>query len=251
MGENISRIWHTVHLSQYHSLYPLSTLSLTDRALMFSLPSAWIWVACHRRKRKSFLKKLSISRLLSLSPPLPPSLYQLVQVIITLTAFSVFTLSLNLSSRAACCANQLGGAPITSICSALFASTLGLTGACKQAAAPPLSAKTAIFHRVVSGVTGRLSQAPHTSSSLCASPCLGLNLPQGSGRVDMTSVPQCHAQGISAVDDTDIFCNCMCVVSRDPSKGFVEMVLMSWWQCSSLVQWHLQLLTGKLITWWN
>lgn len=34
------------------------------------------------------------------------------------------------------------------------------------------------------------------------SPCLGLNLPQGSGRADMTSVLQGHAQGISAADDT-------------------------------------------------
>lgn len=53
--------------------------------------------------------------------------------------------------------------PVTSICSALLASTQGLTGACRRAAAPPLTAKTAIFHRAVSGVTGSLSQAPHTS----------------------------------------------------------------------------------------
>ena len=85
-----------------------------------------------------------------------------------------FTLSLNLSSRAACCANQLHGAPVTSICSAPLASTQGLTGACRRAAAPPLSAKTAIFHRAVSGVTGSLSPAPHTSSSsLCLLPASG------------------------------------------------------------------------------
>lgn len=29
-------------------------------------------------------------------------------------------------------------------------------------------------------------------------------------KADMTSVPLCHAQGISAVDDTDILCNRMC-----------------------------------------
>ena len=158
-----------------------------------------------------------------------------MQVIITLTAFSVFTLSLNLSSRAACCANQLHRAPVTSICSALLASTQALTGACRRAAAPPLSAKTAIFHRAVSGVTGSLSLAQHTSSSsLCLPPCLGMNLPQGSGRADMTSVPRCHAQGISAVDD--IFCHWMRVNSHDPSKRFVEMVLMPLWQCSLLAQ---------------
>lgn len=107
----------------------------------------------------------------SLYPPFPPfSLHQLVQVIITLTAFSVFTLSLNLSSRAARCANQLRGAPPSLqsalLSSAQLASTQGLTGACKRAAAPPLAAKTAIVHRVVSGVTGSLSQGLHTSS-LC------------------------------------------------------------------------------------
>lgn len=75
-------------------------------------------------------------------------------------------LSLNLSSRGACCANQLHRAPVTSICSSLLPSTQGLTGACRRAAAPALSAKTAIFHRAVSGVTGSLSEAPHTSFSL-------------------------------------------------------------------------------------
>lgn len=39
-----------IHLSQYHSLYPLSTLSFTDTALMLRFPSACIWVAYHRRK---------------------------------------------------------------------------------------------------------------------------------------------------------------------------------------------------------
>lgn len=132
---------------------------------MLPLPSARIWVACHRRKSKSKKKKKSC-QLATLSLHLS-SLYQLVQVIITLTAFSVFTLSLNLSSRGACCANQLHRAPVTSGCSALLASTQGLTGACRRAAAPALSAKTAIFHRAVSSVTGSLSQAPHTSFSLC------------------------------------------------------------------------------------
>lgn len=54
-----------------------------------------------------------------------------------------------------------------SLQSALLASTQGLTGVCRRAAAPALSAKTAIFHRAVSGVTGSLSEAPHTSFSLC------------------------------------------------------------------------------------
>lgn len=40
-----------IHLSQYHSLYPLSTLSFTDKALMSSLPSTCIWIACQRRKK--------------------------------------------------------------------------------------------------------------------------------------------------------------------------------------------------------
>lgn len=163
---------------------------------MLPFPSACVWVAYHRRKSKSLKKKKSC-QLASFSLHLS-SLYQLLQVIITLTAFSVFTLSLNLSSRGTRCANQLRRAPVTSICSAPLASTQGLTGACRRAAAPALSAKTAIFHRAVSSVTGSLSQAPHTSFSLC----LGLNLPQDLGRADMTFEPQCHAQGISAVDDT-------------------------------------------------
>lgn len=39
-----------IHLSQYHSLSPLSTLSFTDKALMPSLPSTCIWVAYQCRK---------------------------------------------------------------------------------------------------------------------------------------------------------------------------------------------------------
>lgn len=98
-------------------------------------------------------------------------LYQLVQVIITLTAFSVFTLSLNLSSRGACCAHQRRRAPVTSICSAALASSRALTGICRRAAASAPTAKTAIFHRAVSAVSGSLSDgAPPSSSSAFSLP---------------------------------------------------------------------------------
>lgn len=211
-----------IHLSQYHSLHPLSTLSFTDKALMLPLPSARILVARHRRKSKS--KKKKSCQLATLSLHLS-SLYQLVQVIITLTAFSVFTLSLNLSSRGACCANQLHRAPVTSVCSALLASTQGLTGACRRAAAPALSAKTAIFHRAVSSVTGSLSQAPHTSFSLCLLSASGWTFHKTRGRADMTSEPQCHAQGISAADDTVTSPAIGCMSSvMTRQKGFVRMV---------------------------
>ncbi len=152
-----------IHLSQYHSLDPLSTLSFTDRlwCCLFLQPAFGLHAIAGKVKAKK--KSCQLATLsLHLS-----SLYQLVQVIITLTAFSVFTFSLNLSSRGACCANQLHTAPVTSICSATLASTQGLTGACRRAAAPALFAKTAIFHRAVNAVTGSLSQAPHTSFSLC------------------------------------------------------------------------------------
>lgn len=125
-----------------------------------------------------------------------------MQVIITLTAFSVFTLSLNLSSKAACCANQVDGACVTSMCSARLASTQGLTGACRRAAAPvSLSAKTAIFHRAVSTVTGRLSEALLTSPSLFSA-AAAFSLPQvdaATERREQTShVRQCHAQAAPA-----------------------------------------------------
>lgn len=169
-----------------------------------------------------------------------------MQVIITLTAFSVFTLSLNLSSRAACCANQLHRAPVTSICSALLASTQGLTGACRRAAAPALSAKTAIFHRAVSGVTGSLSLAPHTSFSLCLLPASGWTNHKTRGE---KTWHLCHSATPKRYGwYCDILCDWMHVVSHDPSKRFVEMVLMPWWQCSSLAQWHVRLANGKLIT---
>lgn len=190
---------------------------------MLPLPSVCIWVACHRKKSKSKGEKSCQLATLSLSTSLSPSsFYQLVQVIITLTAFSVFTLSLNLSSRAACCANQLHGAPVTSICSVLLASTLGLTGACRRAAAPPLCQDSYLSQscqwcdwQPVTGSTHLLLLLP--------SPCLGLNLPQGSGKADMSSEPQCHAQGISAADDTVTSSAIGCVSSvMTHQKGFWE-----------------------------
>lgn len=54
-----------IHLSQYHYLYPLSTLSFTDKALMLPFPSA-----CIPMQENLKLKKLSISH--PLSPPLLP-----------------------------------------------------------------------------------------------------------------------------------------------------------------------------------
>lgn len=111
-----------------------------------------------------------------------------------------------------------------------------------------LSAKTAIFHRAVSGVTGSLSKAPHTSSSLAFSlprvePTTRL---RESRHVVCATVPR--PRDISCRWYCDIFCDWIRVVSHDPSKTFVAMVLMPWWQCSSLAQRHVRLATGKLIT---
>lgn len=131
-------------------------------------------------------------------------LYQLVQVIITLTAFSVLPLSLNLSSRGACCANQLHRAAVTSICWAPLASARALTGICRRAAASAPTAKTAIFHRAVSGVSGSLSAAAHASSFLCLLPASGpaYHKIRGWGWLtDMTSELRCHTQGTPAADD--------------------------------------------------
>lgn len=118
--------------------------------------------------------------------------------------------------------------PVISICSARLASTQELTGVCRRAAASALSAKTAIFHRAVSGVTGSLSEAPHTPRLPLPSLCLGLNLPRDSERADMTSEPHCHTQGISAVDETvtsPTIAHMSSVVTRQ--ERFVGMVLMA------------------------
>lgn len=193
-----------IHLSQYHSLYPLSTLSFTDKALMLFLPSTCIWIACHRRQKLKLKKKkkLSISHPLSLHLSFPPSpLYQLEQVIITLTAFSVFTLSLNLSSRAACCANQLHGAPRHFN---LLSSARLHTGADWRMQTGCRSTSHC-QDSYLSQSCQRCDWQPVTGSAHLLplpSPRLGLNLPQGSGRADMTSVLRGHAQGISAADDT-------------------------------------------------
>lgn len=148
-----------------------------------------------------------------------------MQAIITLTALSVFTLSLNLSSRGACCANQLHRAPVTSICSAALASARALTGICRRAAASAPTAETAIFHRAVSGVNGSLSDAAHTSCFLCLLPASGRAYHKiwVGWLTDMTSELRRHTQGIlPAVDDAVTSTFGACRQSRPVRKDLWE-----------------------------
>ena len=172
---------------------------------MLPLPSACIWVAYHRRKSKSKKKKKKKEeeekknncQLASLSLHLS-SLYQLVQVIITLTAFSVFTLSLNLSSGGACCANQLHRARRHF---SLLSTARLHTGADWRMQAGCRSSSLCQDSYLSQSCQQRDWQ-PVTGSAHLLLPLpslrLRLNPPQDSGRADMTSEPRCHAQGISA-----------------------------------------------------
>lgn len=202
MGENISRIWHT-SLSVSLSLSSINTVIHWQG---FDVVSSFnLHLDCMPSQAKVKVKekkKLSISHPLSLHLSFPPSpLYQLEQVIITLTAFSVFTLSLNLSSRAACCANQLHGAPHHFN---LLSSARLHTGADWRMQTGCRSTSHC-QDSYLSQSCQRCDWQPVTGSAHLLplpSPRLGLNLPQGSGRADMTSVLRGHAQGISAADDT-------------------------------------------------
>lgn len=196
MWENISRIWHT-SLSVSLSLSSINTVIHWhgfDVAFSFSLH-----LGCIPSQEKLGFKKKKSCQLATLSLHLS-SLYQLVQVIITLTAFSVFTLSLNLSSGGACCANQLHRAPVTSICSARLhtGTDWRMQASCRSSSLCQDSYLSQSCQwcdwQPVRGSTHLLLPLPSLR--------LGLKLPQDSGRADMTSEPQCHAQGISAADDT-------------------------------------------------
>lgn len=68
-------------------------------------------------------------------------------------------------------------APVTSICSAPLASARALTGVCRRAAASAPTAKTAIFHRAVSGLSGSLSDSSHAAVFLCLLPASGRAYP--------------------------------------------------------------------------
>lgn len=109
--------------------------------------------------------------------------------------------------------------PVISICSAQLASTQELTGVCRRAAASALSAKTAIFHRAVSGVTGSLSEAPHTPPS---PPAFSLPWVEPTTRLRESrhdvwaTLP--HPRDISCGWNCDISYDCTHVVSRDPSR---------------------------------
>lgn len=230
-----------IRLSHYHFLYSLSTLPFTDRALMLSLPPTCIWIACHRRKSQSGGRK----KMLSISHPLfpellllPPSI-KLEQVIITLTAFSVFTLSPNLSSRAACCANQLHGARRhfnllssarlhtradwrmqAGCCSTSLCQDSYLSQSCQRCDWQP-----------VTGSAHPPRRRPHpplssSSSVPRAEPTTRLR------EADITSVLQGHAQGISAADDTVTTSDSGCALSVRTHLKYLQSCFDAMVQCS-------------------
>lgn len=141
--------------------------------------------------------------------------------------------------------------PVTSICSALLASTQGLTGACRRAAAPPLTAKTAIFHRAVSGVTGSLSQAPHTSF---------LFLLRASGwtyhkaqaeqtwRLCYRATPKGYQLQMILwhLLQMDACCQSWPIMNVCVGVGWDGMVLAPWQECGSLGNLQAGLATNKL-----
>lgn len=176
-----------------------------------------------------FKKKKRSCQLATLSLHLS-SLYQLVQVIITLTAFSVFTLSLNLSSRGACCANQLHRAPVTSICSARLHTG---TDWRMQAKLPlQLSLPRQLSFTELSVVWLAACQRLHTppSPSAFSPPRVEATTRLRESRHDVwATVPR--PRDISCGWYCDIFYDWMHVVSHDPSKkicgdGVNAMVLM-------------------------
>lgn len=199
MWENISRIWHTslsVSLLQ-SSINTVIPWHCFDVAFPFSLH-----LGCIPSQEKLGKKKKSC-QLATLSLHLS-SFYQLVQVIITLTAFSVFTLSPQPESfiqrrvlrqstpQSPRHFNLLLPAPLhtgTDWCmqascrSSSLCQDSYLSQSCQRCDWQP-----------VRGSTHLLLPPPSLR--------LGLNLPRDSRRADMTSEPRCHAQGISAADDT-------------------------------------------------